>query len=251
VKSNFVLGDWHSGATDPEVIEAFKKLTKKIKIQNLFLHDFFDGYCISHHDIGKPGTITSKYMRGLQSLETEIKKGTDDINMLQKLVNGKLIMIKSNHDEVLSRYLVEGRYVKDPENHYQSLELARKQLEGIDPLKYAYENIGNTIKSPEKIVWLSRDEEYKIAGVECGQHGDLGSNGSRGSLDSVERAYGNCVVGHSHSAAIKRGVFRVGTSTVKKLDYSRGPSSWTHTGCFVYENGSRQLINFIGGKFSA
>lgn len=250
VKANFVLGDWHSGATDPDVIESFRKLSKNIEIENLFIHDFFDGYCISHHDIGKPLASARKSMLGADSLEVEIQKGIQEINMLQKLVSNKLIMVKSNHDEVLNRYLSEGRYVKDPRNHFHALELAKQMLLNVDPLKYAYETMG-VIDEPGRIIWLQRDEEYKIAGVECGQHGDLGSNGTRGSLMAAEKAYGNCVVGHSHSAAILRGVFRVGTSTFKKLDYSRGPSSWTHTGCFVYENGSRQLINFIGGKYTA
>lgn len=249
VKSNFVLGDWHSGATDEDVIKGFKKLSKQVEISNLFLHDFFDGYCISHHDMGQPMKMARKELIGRASLEEELKQGAKELNMLGDLIDGKLIMVKSNHDEVLNRYLNEGRYVQDSKNHFIALDIARKMLLGNDPLRYAYERYGD-INEPERIVWLQRDEEFKVGNVECGQHGDLGANGSRGSLDSVERAYGNCIVGHAHSAAIKRGVFRVGTSSKMKMDYNRGPSSWTHTGCFAYENGSRQLINFIDGKYT-
>lgn len=250
VTSNFVLGDWHSGATDEDVVKGFKKLSEEIEINDLIAHDFFDGYCISHHDMPYPLKRARKELLNLASLEEELRQGTVDINFLLSLVKGKLVMVKSNHDEVLNRYLQEARYIHDPKNHFIALDLAREMLKNNDPLKYAYETYGGEINDPDRIIWLQRDEEYKIGNVECGQHGDLGANGSRGSLDSVERAYGNCIVGHSHSAAIKRGVFRVGTSSRTNLDYNRGPSSWTHTGCFVYDNGSRQLINFIDGDYT-
>ena len=128
-----------------------------------------------------------------------------------------------------------------------SLELARKVIEGIDPLKFAYENYGG-VKEKNRVKWLTLDSEYKVNIIELGQHGHLGLNGSKASLLSLEKAFGQCVVGHAHTAAIWRGVFRVGTST-KRMEYQKGPSSWTQTHCLVYKNGQRQLINFIDGEF--
>ena len=159
VKSNFVLGDWHSGATDQDVIKGFEKLCNAVKIENLFLHDFFDGYCISHHDMPYPMKRARKEILGLASLEDELKTGTMDINYLLEQVHGKLIMIKSNHDEVLKRYLEEARYIHDPKNHFIALDLAREMLKNNDPLKYAYETYGGDINEPKRIVWLQRDEE--------------------------------------------------------------------------------------------
>ena len=102
---------------------------------------------------------------------------------------------------------------------------------------------------PTRVLWYDRDTEYKVAGIELGQHGDLGLNGSRGSLSQSEKAYGDCVVGHSHHSNIMRGAWRVGTSTKLKLDYNRGPSSWNQSHCLVYFDGSRQLINIIDSKW--
>lgn len=248
VEADFVLGDYHAGATDPMVKEAIRDVTKCLPIRDLILHDFFDGFCINHHDRDKPGIASWKAEIGWMSIVDELKVGASEINDLHSMIPGNLIMVKSNHDEILDRYLAEGAYLRDRVNYYTALDLARKAIDGEDVLEYAY-NTYSKINHPKRIKWLQRDAEYKVGGVELGAHGDLGSNGSRGSLQNIENAYGNCVVGHTHSAAIHRGVYRVGTSSKKNLSYNRGPSSWTHTSCLVYRDGSRQLINFINGKW--
>ncbi len=86
-----------------------------------------------------------------------------------------------------------------------------------------------------------------MADIELGAHGDKGANGARGSLLAMENAYGNSVSGHSHTPEILRGAWQVGTTSLLKLEYVKGPSSWMHTSCLVYPNGSRQLINAING----
>lgn len=244
----FILGDYHSGETDLQAKQAWKEVAKLVKPKNLVLHDLYDGKSISHHDLNKPGKRAAKAMLNQLSLEGEIKGMCSDLNDLLTWVKGDLVIVKSNHDEVLERYLNEGRYVQDPHNHYLSLKLAQKQLEQIDPLKYAAEELFG-VSDKSRLKWLLRDEEYRIAHIECGAHGDKGANGAKGSLLSLEKAYGTCVIGHAHTAAILRGVYRVGTSSKMELDYNSGPSSWTHTSCLVYPNGSRQLINVIYGKW--
>ena len=93
------------------------------------------------------------------------------------------------------------------------------------------------------------DEDYKVAGIQLGVHGHLGANGSRGSLANMEKSYNKSVTGHSHSPAILRDAWVVGTSSRLRLDYNQGPSSWLNTFCLVYPNGQRQLINIIEGKY--
>jgi hypothetical protein len=121
-------------------------------------------------------------------------------------------------------------------------------LDGGDPLKYGVEMHG--LKT-NKVKCLMRDEDFKIARIQLGAHGDLGANGARGSLRAMEAAYGNSVSGHSHSPEILRGAWQCGTSSYLKLSYNRGPSSWMHSSCLVYPNGSRQLINSINGEWKA
>jgi hypothetical protein len=170
----------------------------------------------------------------------------DDIDYLCELCD-ELVIVKSNHDEFLDRYLASGYYVKDPENHRYALDLAAAAMDGHDPLRFAIENIG--IKYPDRVRWLDRDEDYKIAGIQLGAHGDLGANGARGNIKNTEAAYTESITGHSHSPEILRGAWQVGTSSFLKLNYNRGPSSWLHTSCLLYADGSRQLINSLKGKW--
>ena len=185
-------------------------------------------------------------MEGRTSLMGEAKVTAGWLNRWTREVE-KLTIVKSNHDEALERYIDEGRWKDDPENLYDACELVRKRIEGVDPLKYLITDMAK-VKRPEQIKWLNRDEDYVVYGIESGAHGDKGGNGSRGSLRGIEKAYHKATVGHSHTAGIWREVYQVGTSTIMKLGYNSGPSSWTNTMCIQYPNGQRQLINVIKTK---
>ena len=240
----FVLGDWHSGSTDPVVAKCWETLSNKLEIPTWVMHDVFDGTSVNHHDQGKILTRVKKYNDGKMSLEKELDNFVTDISCILK--NRNIVIVKSNHDDFLERYLNEGRYVEDPQNHRISLDLAAAYLDGLTPLEYYFNS--KTKVTDNHIIWLGRDESYKIAGIELGAHGDKGANGARGSIRSMENAYGACIYGHTHTAEISREAYCVGTSTYLQLDYNVGASSWTNTSCLVYPNGQRQLINCIEGK---
>lgn len=241
----FIMGDYHAGETDPTAESAWLEVLNLVGAKNLVFHDIFNGASISHHDQHKKIVRAKRAIANENSLDKEIKQVVDVLNLYSPY--GKCIITKSNHDEFLNRYLQEGRYLDDAENHLTALELAAAMVKGNDPLRFAVEKSG--LNDPNNIVWLNRDQDFKIARIELGAHGDKGSNGSRGNLRSMENAYGNSVSGHSHSPEILRGAWQVGTSSFLKLDYNSGPSSWLHTSCLVYPNGSRQLINSIDGKW--
>ena len=128
-------------------------------------------------------------------------------------------------------------------NYKFSLKLAVAAVEGKNPLQYAIEEeLGY---KNQRICWLPEDYSCKVYGVELANHGDRGANGSRGSLQIFEKGLGNCVVGHTHSAAILRNAYCVGTVGIMDQGYNKGLSSWTRTCCLIYTNGTKQLINFI------
>jgi nucleoid DNA-binding protein len=244
VKANLVLGDLHIGKTCPIVRKATLELSDKLNIKKWIIHDAFDAYTISHHDIGKQATLAIKANKGMLSLRKELDDYVNELVFLSK--KRQLIIVKSNHDEHLERYLSEARYIKHPHNHQLGLQLANALIEENNPLEwYTKSKVGNI-----NVMWLKRDEDYIIGGVQLGAHGDKGPNGSQASITSMEASYGDVVYGHAHTPQIMRGAFCVGTSTPTKPDYGDGPSSWMNTHCLVYENGQRQLINLIEGKFT-
>ena len=241
-----VFGDSHVGAHDLDVMKKQEEIVKEIRCKDIILHDIFNASSITHHDIGKPAIKAAKAMKGLGSLETEGNVLVKYLEEVGSWIPGKLVIVKSNHDEHLDRYLTEGRFINDPTNFYFSLDLVKKLIEGSDPLKYMIEEvIGFTKDVNTDILWLERDVDYPVYGIENGSHGDIGSNGAKGSLVGMEKSYGKATVGHSHVAGIHRQVFSVGTSSHLRLDYNKGASSWTNSLCLTYPSGSRQLINVI------
>lgn len=248
----FVLGDWHSGSTCPMAKTIWKNISNKLKPKMLIMHDLFDGRSINHHEEKNIDSKAKRAAQGHLNLSDELKLVARDLEELTTWTD-KVVVVKSNHDEFLKRFLEKGDFRNDPYNYETFLDLALNYVKtNDDPLKYGIETIGELDSNVHsKIQWLVRDEDLRVAGIQLGAHGDKGANGSRGGLKSMEFAYGNSVSGHSHSPEILRGAWQVGTSSVLKLGYNIGPSSWLNTSCLVYPNGQRQLINAIDGKYRA
>lgn len=245
-----VLGDKHVGATDTEVLKATDNLIKNLNPKRIFFHDLFDGASVNHHEAHSFLSKANKTYNQL-SLEQELKECADEINRMTEL-HPKVeewIVNRSNHDEFLDRYLNSGDYIKDPINSKISHELALLKLSRKNVLEEGMKIKG--LRNLNKIKFLKQNDSYKISGIEHGVHGHKGLNGQRNpSNSSLEVGYGAGVFGHSHSPGILRDVFRVGTSTKLRLGYNDGgASSWLHTHCLTYQNGSRQLINIIDGEY--
>lgn len=241
-----VLGDWHSGKTCSMVKRVSYQITKALGIKEWVLHDAYDSHSNNHHEKGKMLLLAKKAGTNELNLPKELQGLTTDLTEMSKVLN-RVTIVKSNHDEFLDRYLDSGAWIKHPYNTELCIELAGAMMKDISPVEYAVEKFGSKNK---KLNWLKRDQSYKIAGVECGSHGDKGPNGSRGTLGSIEKSYDKVVVGHAHTPGIIRDAWCVGTSTLPYPDYGTGPSSWLNTHCLIYPNGMRQMVNIIDGEYT-
>jgi hypothetical protein len=242
------MGDWHSGETDPKAVKATRELINVVQPAKLFVHDCFNGLSINHHERNRQIRRAVLANQGLLDLRSELKAVARDLNFMASWKHiEELIIVKSNHDAFLDRWLEAGEYVDDPQNYEIGVELAGAMVKGQNPLRYAVEGAG--LKHKEKIRWLDMDEDYFIARIQLGAHGHRGPKGTRGSLVGMERAYGISVTGHSHSPEILRNAYQNGTLTYLKLDYSSGPSDWVHASTVIYPNGMRQLICSFDGKW--
>jgi len=242
-----VLGDWHVGDTDEQVrLETFDMI-RRYKPKRVFIHDFFNGYSINHHNLGQIVTQANQYQEHGLNLGSELALCGDEMFALYDALpsDSELVFVRSNHDEFLSRYLQSGRFINEPQNILIASKLLTAYLEGKDPLRAG---IGITHEIPRNVTFLERDERYLVRGWQLGEHGDVGANGARGSIRSTENALGKSISGHKHTPEIQRNTYVVGTSTRLKLDYNRGYSSWFNTHAFLYSNGKSQLINIVDGK---
>lgn len=241
-----VLGDIHVGETDPVKMKATEAMMKTLKPKRVFLHDVFDGASISHHT--KDQHLTRARMD--LTLEQELIMTKVELERLRKAhpYVDEWVIVRSNHDDFIDRYLQTGEYTKDHKNSKMAHEIALAKLKNsCMAFEQGLKILGFDAK---KFKFLGINDSYKVAGLEHGTHGHLGLNGSRNASNaSLEIGYGPGTYAHSHTAGILRDVFRVGTSTLLRVGYNNGSSSWTHTDGLTYKNGSRQLINIINGSW--
>ena len=253
-----VCGDSHAGNHNIELFKTVLDLLRDSSfVTTMVLHDLCNSSAVSHHEANDIITRVLRVKDGTDLIENEVTEMVKYLNNCTELSGMDVVVVNSNHDRHIDRYIKEARFAKDTRNLECALELASAMIKNpnlASSLQYLAENKSSVkLNKPHRIKWLKLDESYKRYGVELGVHGDLGVNGSRGSMLSYEKALYNAVVAHSHSAAVLKKIFRVGTLSNKDMGYNHGLSSWTHTCCLVYEDGTKQLINFIPneeGKFT-
>jgi len=242
------MGDLHAGETDPTAFQAWKEVCALVKPKKIFVHDGFNGQSINPHEKDQQISRAILAGKGLLNLKEEVREFANKINEMAEWGSVKeIIVVKSNHDVFLDRWLESGDFAKDPTNYAVGVEFAHAMVQGLNPLKYAVESAG--LNNKASVRWLSMDEDYFIAGIQMGAHGHKGPKGSRGTLASMESSYGQSVTGHAHGPGILRGAWQNGTTSYLKLNYNAGPSDWVHASTLVYPNGMRQLINSFSGKW--
>ena len=242
-----VMADLHDHQKDIAAYDATLGFLDEYDVKNVVGHDIFDAYSISHHDAKSAMTLARK------------AKG-DELNLRQELYNlgqtveeiasrtGTFYAVKSNHDEHLTRWLEEGRFMQEPHNLELGLKLASALIEGKDPVE---EGIKLTYGSvPSNMKFLQRDDELRIKGVECAFHGDKGPRGGRGSPIGLEYSLRDATVAHMHHAFIRKGLWGVGSLALNQA-YTKGSMGCgTITHNLINNNGKRQHINYTNGKFT-
>lgn len=245
-----ILGDTHVGFTDPDVQKATEQLILRLNPKNILYHDICDAYSINHHHENDLVIQSRKANKNIDSLEEEVMSVGEYLKYMSKLSpDSKHVVVKSNHDEAIDRYIKEGRFIKDRKNMTFAMKLFDNAVkEQKDTLQYAIElAIG---KLPKNIVFLSSDVDFKVKDWQLANHGHRGPNGARGNPRNLEGAVGRGIFGHFHSPEIFRDIWVVGTSTYLDLEYNKGfPSNWLQTHALLHPNGKPQLINIIEGTY--
>tara|TARA_R110000772_G_scaffold17946_3_gene50089 strand:+ start:201114 stop:202817 length:1704 start_codon:yes stop_codon:yes gene_type:complete len=242
-----ILGDIHYGHHDNRVLKKTYKLLDKVKPNHVILHDVFDGDSISHHAMKDPFIQYGKEVHGTNDLGREVDFMMKKLKKFEKYDN--VVIVRSNHDDFLDRWLKLGDWKKQPtyKNSPLYMEysgiLLRQYAETPEDIKGVIPELINRIFP--KFITLGRRDSYRVKDWELGQHGDYGSNGSRGSLVQMRKLNTKIVVGHYHSPGRKDGAIAVGTSTRLRVGYNQGPSSWAQSHVIIHEDGKAQHIVFI------
>lgn len=256
-----VTGDEHTQFADEKVIKATYKgkdsICNVLKPEYIVRHDVLDFYSRNHHHKHAIITNYAKHQAGLTSVEKELNLTIDHMdNTLPS--NAQQIIVRSNHDDALDRWLNDTDPKQDPENALlyhklmvAKLEEARMTNQGADTVDAFPHYALPRMKTADRTKFLERDESFTIKGNELGFHGDAGPNGARGSIQGFSKIGVKSILGHRHAPGVFKGVFQVGVSTPLKLEYVSGPSSWMNVHAVVYPNGKRSLISVIDGQWRA
>jgi hypothetical protein len=266
-------GDVHASEIDPEVRAVNWGRAHGLAVIDVlrpeyqFWHDTFSMRNRGHHELKSFGSRYAKWAAGADadSVEREVKLTAD----LLKLAHRDwctTVVVSSNHDRHLDRWLEEADYKTDPANAEFFLEAQLARVKAIrrgkdwDGLKWAI------VEHPEYSVedfcsgaadaltavrFLSRDESFRIGPpgreIECGSHGDEGANGARGSAAGLSKLAVRMNVGHAHSACMRQGVAQAGVCN-RRLPYAHGASSWSVSHVATLPNAKRQILTQRAGR---
>lgn len=252
-----VFGDAHYRFADPKVVKATFDPGGLVELLNpkaLVWHDLLDAYAVNPHHLGNPMVALAKQRADFDNIEQEV---ISTVAWLRHHSRGrKSYVVASNHDDMLSRWILRNDWRTDPLNANFYLETAlamaksaRMEAAGaayLDPFQYWVEQL----KVPsDNITCLHRRQSLMLGGIECSMHGDQGPNGARGSVKNLSRLGVKVMTGHGHSPAIEEGHTRTGTMSYLNLEYVNGPSAWLNSHGGIDAFGKRHLFHIINGKF--
>ena len=240
-----VLGDWHTGDTCPKTRAVTVKMIEQLKPKRVVFHDLFNGHSINHHERSNNLSKAELWGSRKHELETEVEQCLKELNFFAyKFPNVQFLVAESNHDLFMARYIGEENFLADGQNSVFScrlfVEMAQAKKQPV--LKTAMELVGKVARN---IRFLNEDEEYRVKGVGLDYHGHRGVNGARGSGASFDRFNLKMITGHEHTPKIYANGMVVGTSTLLKLGYTKGASSWLNAHGILYPDGKYSLISLV------
>jgi len=253
-----VMGDTHVDSIDPKVEAATfgpAGMVDTLDPDYLVWHDLLDSYSCNPHHQGNPFAAVAKRRAGADDVRAEVDRAVAFLRK-HRGSGAKSIVVGSNHNDMLRRWVMRNDWRADPTNAEFYLETALAMTRGTKLTGHGTEHPDPFIHwlraaNLENVQALEQDESFMLAGVELGMHGDLGPNGARGSVKNLRRIGVRSIIGHSHSPAIDEGCYQVGTSTRLRLEYNHGASSWLNTHAVLHHDGKRQLVTMVDGQWRA
>jgi hypothetical protein len=226
-----------------------------------FMNDLYSMRSRTHHEMRDFHRMYEKHNYEEESVEDEITL-TADFLVEACRDDCETVVVPSNHDRHLDRWLNEADFRLDPLNARFFCAAQYAMLTAIDTgdrdfniLEWAiqrsvtgHDMLPTEAASKLDVRFLATDESFVIGkrkggrgGVECGLHGDLAANGARGSTQALTKLGRALNKGHDHAAAIRGRVFSAGACALN-LAYMRGPNSQSVSHIVTYKNAARAII---------
>ena len=261
---SLVLGDIHWGDHDESAIKANYEMIEKFQPDRIFLHDFFNGHSINHHEADNILRRAREFKKGRLSLEEELRADYKEIQRLAKLADSvkkgaEIDIVSSNHHAFLTKYINGLTWAKEPWNIGIGADLTSRASgltipeNQVDDAAYLFEEgLKRFGPLPSNVRFLKVRDDYRRFGYQLAIHGDKGASGARGG-NAVARSVtggGKSITGHSHNMEIFGDTYIVGTSGRLDLPYTAGSSNaQIAANAVLYKNGTVQMIPIIEGRW--
>ena len=251
-------GDIHIEKIDTQVAQAGwgdqGSMLTVLRPDFQFIHDLTDFRARNHHNIKDPYHLAEMHVEGHANVERDLQECGAFLQYITRFGN-TAVVVESNHDQALKRWLREADIRQDPENaefYHRANMMIHQAIQAKDKRFNVFEwavSGDGLLDGP--VVFLQEDDSFLVKNIEQGLHGHRGPNGSRGAINGFRTVGRKINIGHSHSAGIFDGVYVAGVSGLLDMDYNKGPSSWSHSHIVTYPNGKRTIITMKNGKWRA
>lgn len=239
-QASIAHGDSHVWYEMPKITNSKLRLIEKVNPVRQYFHDLHDHHIGSHHSTLRERA--EQALNGDVSVEKEVRMSID---YLERIGSGtENYIVGSNHNDHLDQWWDKFKATKDPYNikfhgWLSSVMLGSKK----SALECCFDEWGCSVHYD----FIDRNSRHSEKGIDMSQHGDKGTNGSRGSAKGFAKTTLKSFIGHSHTPCIEKGCWQLGTST-DGMSYANGYSTWMLTDGLIYPNGKRALISHINGK---
>lgn len=254
-------GDFHEEKACPEVFSGCfgpGGLLETLRPRQQHVHDLADMRARNHHNLKDPYFLATMHHGGTERVEDDVARCAGKLEAIERPWC-QTVVVESNHDQALKRWLCEADGHRDPANarywHFLNYRIFDAIEQGQDLFVFeaavrskARTALANTTFLKEDTSWVICPES---GGIECGLHGHRGPNGSRGSPKGYRQLGRRCNTGHVHSAGIVDGIYTAGVSGSMDMGYNVGPSSWSHSHILTYPSGKRAIVTMRGSKWRA
>jgi hypothetical protein len=237
-------GDIHVANIDPRIQRMFwgeGGVLDTLRPRRQIMHDLVDGESHNHHTRRDHHERFRLYLEGRNCIRSEFEQARQFVDEYAHRPWCKTLVVWSNHDEFIRRYLQDNDYRQDHTNavFLLTLELvAHQSIESGDtPNLFA-----TALNSETAEVLMDDGDAVLIEGIQVNYHGHVGASGSKGNVRQYAALGLKTMTGHSHAAFWINGATSAGTCSKLDLGYNKGPSNWSHTFTVVYRGGKRQQI---------
>lgn len=237
----FIMGDKHINQLDLPLEVQQIKLMNIINPKRTLIHDIFNGTSVNHHNEKDPILSYELQKSGKNLIRYELD---EMYAWIKKMLKYNLVIVSSNHNDWLDRYVRGKDWKRDISNAVEYMELTKISLSGLATkglIAYLIEQ-----KFGKKVKTLGRDENYVVNSFILNCHGDIGANGSRGSIHNFRKLSTKMVVADSHTPRRLDGVVYAGTSSLLRCGYNIGASSWAFCDVILHKDKKAQQILYIG-----